>query len=71
MKNSHKKSDISDTKIGLKSGNPIEDFFIIAVTVRDAFLYNEIVVLRPKCRTKFLAFSGNLYSICISANGEI
>ena len=27
MKNSHKKSDISDTKIGLKSGNPIEDFF--------------------------------------------
>ena len=64
-------SGISDTKIGLKSGNPIEDFFIIAVTVRDAFLYNEIVVLRPKCRTKFLAFSGNLYSICISANGEI
>ena len=65
------KSGISDTKIGLKSGNPIEDFFIIAVVVRDAFLYNEIVVLRPKCRTKFLAFSGNLYSICISANGEI
>ena len=64
-------SGISDIKIGLKSGNPIEDFFIIAVTVRDAFLYNEIVVLRPKCRTKFLAFSGNLYSICISANGEI
>ena len=53
MKNSHKKSDISDIKIGLKSGNPIEDFFIIAVTVRDAFLYNEIIVLRPKCRTKF------------------
>ena len=46
-------SDISDIKIGLKSGNSIEDFFIIAVVVRDAFLYNEIVVLRPKCRTKF------------------
>ena len=65
------KSGISDTKIGLKRGNPIEDFFIIAVTVRDAFLYNEIVVLRPKCRTKFSDYAGNLYSIGISANGEI
>lgn len=27
-------------------------FFIIAVTVRDAFLYNEIVVLRPKVESE-------------------
>ena len=64
-------SGISDTKIGLKSGNSIEDFFIIAVVVRDAFLYNEIVVLRPKCRTKFSDYTEKLYSIGISANGEI
>jgi hypothetical protein len=49
----------------------LQIFFSILVILRDAFQYNEIVVLRPKCRTKFLAFSGKLYSICISANGEL
>ena len=71
MKNSHKKSDISDIKIGLKSGNPIEDFFIIVVVVRDIFLYIQIVVLRPKCRTKSSDYAGKAFSIGISANGEI
>ena len=63
------KSGILDTKICLKFGNPIEVFFIIAVVVRDAFLYNEIVVLRPKCRTKSSDYAGKPYSIGISANG--
>ena len=64
-------SGISDIKIGKKSGNPKEDVLLyggsgmrcIPLILNNAF--------RPKCRTKFLAFSRKLYSICISANGEI
>lgn len=54
-------SGISDTKIGLKSGNLFTDFL----------QYNEIVVLRQKCRTKFSDYGGEPYSIGISANGEL
>ena len=31
----------------------------------------QIVVLRPKCRTKFSDYAGEPYSIGISANGEL
>ena len=49
----------------------IRIFFSILVILRDTFLYNEIVVLRPKCRTKFSDYAEKPYSIGISANGEI
>ena len=41
------------------------------VIVRKAFLYIQIVVLKPKRRTKFSDYAGKPYSIGISANGEI
>ena len=58
-------------KIGQKSGNTFRDFLYNTGDFKRYFSVYKNVVLRPKCRTKFLAFSGNLYSICISANGEI
>lgn len=47
------------------------DGLVILVILRDAFQYNEIVVLRQKCRTKFSDYGGEPYSIGISANGEL
>ena len=64
-------SGISDTKIGLKSGNLFTDFLQYTGNLRDAFQYNEIVVLRQKCRIKFSDYAGEPYSIGISANGEL
>lgn len=64
-------SGISDTKIGLKTEIYLQIFFSILVILRDAFQYNEIVVLRQKCRTKFSDYGGEPYSIGISANGEL
>ena len=46
-------------------------FFIILVILRDTFLYIQIVVLKPKRRTKFSDYAGKPYSIIIFANGEI
>lgn len=58
-------------KIGLKAEIYLQIFFSILVILRDAFQYNEIVVLRQKCRTKFSDYGGEPYSIGISANGEL
>ena len=65
------KGCILDTKLVKKAVIYFKIFFIILVILRDTLLYIKIVVLRPKCRTKFLAFAGKPYSIGISANGEI
>ena len=46
-------------------------FFFMAVVERDVSLYILNNAFRAKCRTKFSDYAGNLYSIGISANGEI
>lgn len=52
------KGGISDTEIGLKSGNTFRDFLYNTGDFKRYFSVYKNVVLRPKCRTKFSDYAG-------------
>ena len=66
------KGGISDTKIGLKSGNTFTDFLHYTGNFKRCFsVYSNRCTLRPKCRTKFSDYAGKPYGIGIFANGAV